>query len=424
MSTKQIEDEVINNLPPSLKKLVSHFEGRERDIVLLSALGVLSGCLPNMYGVYDGKSIHPNLYIMIIAPPASGKGVMNHSRKLVEQIHDKVLRESKVKRNNCKEKNKTSEIYVECPPIQTKIIPANISSAEIYSMIKNSHHGGIMIESEADTLSIMLSQDWGNFSDVLRKCFHHEMVSISRKTDDLYMEIKNPQLSLILTGTPDQLKPLVKSQENGLFSRFLYYTFSETSAWKNVFAHHSTDYEKSFNDMAGEVFELYDKLNKSAEALQFKFSIDQEKRFNANMERIFIAIKENHPIEFIQNLKRHGVMMFRISMIFSALRHRTEMFENKNFVCLDVDFDNALILTDQLLHHAYIIFENMDRPNIPREDEDFLFKLNVDFTRKEALALGKTNNMPVRTVDDKLKQWRRKKIIEKKAHGKYKRLIK
>ncbi|HAO05422.1 MAG TPA: hypothetical protein DCQ50_00250 [Chryseobacterium sp.] len=47
---------------------------------MLSSLGILSNCLPNIKGNYDGDSVYPNLYILIIAPPASGKGVMNYSR--------------------------------------------------------------------------------------------------------------------------------------------------------------------------------------------------------------------------------------------------------------------------------------------------------------------------------------------------------
>ena len=78
-----------------------------------------------------------------------------------------------------------------------------------------------MMESEADTLSIMMNNDWSNFNDVLRKCFHHEPLSIARKVEDIFVEISEPKLSVIISGTPGQLKPLLKSKENGLFSRFL-----------------------------------------------------------------------------------------------------------------------------------------------------------------------------------------------------------
>jgi len=75
-----IPDVVYDNLPESIKKLTSMFNGRERDVVLLSILGVLSNCLPKVYSKYDGHKVYSNLFILIIAPPASGKGVMKYGR--------------------------------------------------------------------------------------------------------------------------------------------------------------------------------------------------------------------------------------------------------------------------------------------------------------------------------------------------------
>ena len=53
-----------------------------------------------------------------------------------------------------------------------------LSTAEMYSFLGSSEHGLLIMESEADTLSNMLNNDWNNYSDVLRKAFHHEPISI------------------------------------------------------------------------------------------------------------------------------------------------------------------------------------------------------------------------------------------------------
>jgi len=167
MMNEALKEAIYDSLPEQLKLATSNFTSRERDIVLLSSLAVISALLPNVYGIYSRKRVYPNLYLLIIAPPASGKGAMDFSRGWAERIHQKTLDVSRKKideyqKSNGKEKRGS-------PPLEIKIIPANISSAEIYSMIKNGHHGVVMIESEADTLSNMLNQDWGNFSDVMRK---------------------------------------------------------------------------------------------------------------------------------------------------------------------------------------------------------------------------------------------------------------
>ena len=60
-----IESEIINGkiyplLPNTLQSLTKNYEGRERDIVLTSSLGVLSACIPNIFGIYDGDKIYSN----------------------------------------------------------------------------------------------------------------------------------------------------------------------------------------------------------------------------------------------------------------------------------------------------------------------------------------------------------------------------
>ena len=83
MERRLISNSVYNRLPVLLKELTINFEGREKDIVLLSSLAVLSNTFPNIKGIYDGDDIYPQLFVVIIAPAASGKGVMNYSRILI-----------------------------------------------------------------------------------------------------------------------------------------------------------------------------------------------------------------------------------------------------------------------------------------------------------------------------------------------------
>ena len=49
---------------------------------LLLHSAVISGGLYNVSGLYANDKVFPNLFSIIIAPPASGKGVMKYSRQL------------------------------------------------------------------------------------------------------------------------------------------------------------------------------------------------------------------------------------------------------------------------------------------------------------------------------------------------------
>ena len=93
-----------------------------------------------------------------------------------------------------------------------------------------------MMETEGDTLTNTLASDHGNYSDGLRKSFHNEPVSFLRRTNYEYVEVVNPKLSVLLSGTPGQVKKLIPDAENGLFSRFMYYHLPMKHQWNDVFA--------------------------------------------------------------------------------------------------------------------------------------------------------------------------------------------
>src|SRR5690606_1677875 len=116
---------------------------RERDMILLSSLGVVSNALPQVFGKYAGVDVSANLYVMILAPPASGKGVINHSRLLIDKIDEHIFNKSKKAQKDWKERKREGDTEIgDYPPLQVKVIPGNISSADLYEKLKNSHYGG------------------------------------------------------------------------------------------------------------------------------------------------------------------------------------------------------------------------------------------------------------------------------------------
>ncbi|MFB9056699.1 DUF3987 domain-containing protein [Mariniflexile ostreae] len=424
MVRKLIDKSIYNRLPEPLQILTEPFEGREKDIVLLSSLGVLSNCFPNVFGIYDGDTIYPHLYLMIIAPAASGKGVMNHSRLLIEKIHDKILSESRTQYLICEEskKNKKKDKDIEpCPNLEVKILPANISSAEMYSYLGSSKHGLLIMESEADTMSNMLKNDWSNYSDVLRKAFQHEPVSISRKIEKVFEDIKEPKLSIVLSGTPDQVQPLVKSKENGLYSRFIVYNFDEISEFKNVFDVKARDNKTIFKEMGNKVFNFYNELENLGSPVEFCFTENQTNKFFSNLRPISTDIIENHTESFIPNLRRHGLILFRIAMILTVLRNRSNIKKDEKLICSNTDFLIALNLMKRLLRHSQFTFNTMESGGLSLQDENILDDLNSPFTRQDAIKIGVKYDIPKRTIDDKLVQWKTKKYILKHSRGKYKK---
>lgn len=109
METDFLPEIVYQKLPEILFELTEPFTGREKDVVLLSSLGVLSAALPKVHGIYDGNLYSPNLYLLVVAPAASGKGVMNKSKVLIEKIHQYILEISLENIAECESEKKTKK---------------------------------------------------------------------------------------------------------------------------------------------------------------------------------------------------------------------------------------------------------------------------------------------------------------------------
>ena len=74
----------------------------------------------------------------------------------------------------------------EQPPQKILIIPANSSASSFVSLLSDNDGVGILFETEGDTLSQTLKSEHGKYSDILRKGFHHETISMSRRKDRFY----------------------------------------------------------------------------------------------------------------------------------------------------------------------------------------------------------------------------------------------
>ena len=425
MIGKTIDCNIFHRLPNGLRFIAEQFteRKRERDVALLSSLTVLSNCFPNVSGIYDGKVVYPHLYAVIIAPAASGKGVMNYSRQLIEPVHYKVLADSKSSYDDCAKPLKKNESDKHCPPIQAKIVPANISSSELYAYLSASDDGVLIMESEADTLTQMLGNDWSNYSDLLRKCFHHEPVSIARKEDRAFFEVKKPKMSLLLSGTPEQAKRLIHSKENGLFSRLMIYGFEEVSKeFKSVFESKLTDIDDVFNSIGSMIFDLYSKLYTLENPIMFHFTESQKWKFQETFSFIKQNIIEHHSQDFVSSLHRAGLIAYRIAMILTVLRNIDEIKEDtRELICSNVDFLIAISITKTILRHAQHTFDSLSSA-IPTQDAEMLNKLSVHFTTQQALEIGKELEIPTRTIHSKLAQWKEKKIIKSVKKGHYTQL--
>lgn len=237
---------VYDALPDYLRRCCAPFTGHERAVMLLGTLAVLSGCFPAVGGEYNRRRFGLNLFVFIIAPAASGKGTLAWARRLAYPHHKTLTDASRAARADYEAElaahkaagkgrgKATTPPPGGPPPYKLLYLPGNTTAAALATALAENDGRGIMCETEADTLSGALGADFGNFSDVLRKAFQHEPAPLLRKTDRQHLDLAHPALSIALTGTPGQLPRLMPTAEDGLVSRFLFYTFEQPPIWQDV----------------------------------------------------------------------------------------------------------------------------------------------------------------------------------------------
>ena len=426
---------VYDNLPSILKQGTEAFiEPRERDVFLTGALIILSGCMPNVSGVYGRRTVYPHLFCFILAPAASGKGALQSSKELADKYHSEILKNSieqkkeynkkleaikHTKRFKKKEDTSQEEIPEE-PPFKVVFIPANTSNAKIIQHLQNNNGTGIICETEADTLGQTFKNDWGSYSDLLRKAFHHEKISISRKTNNEYFEINNPQLAVALSGTPKQVFNIISSAEDGLFSRFLFYIFKSESKWidPSPFGN-QINLTEHFAKLSNTVYEMVLFLENSKTVIHL--SEEQWNKFNPTFEKYLYQISTFVSEDAQSVVKRLGIILYRFCMIFTTIRKYQTQEQATNIQCLDVDFESALTLIEVYLQHSIIMFNNL-----PKQDEQGPFKsgenkkmfydaLPNKFQRKEAIEIGKKFDISERSVGNFLKSCLGKYLTQPKA---------
>lgn len=410
-NTPGLPTEVYNNLPEFLKSSCELFkEGIERDIFLTSAIVVLSACFPKVEGYYFKRPLSPHLYLFIAGPSAAGKGSMEWSKFLGQTIHDQLTEQSTNERSayevelekydNLSRSIKQSAEKPILPKRRMFFIPGNSSNSALTQALAENNNSGLIFENEADTMANTAKQDWGDSSDVYRKAFHHETVSLYRRKDNEYIEIKNPRIGIVMSGTPNQLKRILPDSENGLYSRYLFYAFEDYGGFKNPFESISTvDYIAHFNEKGSKVSEYYQHLQNLTQSIVFNLKVDQQKRFTNHFD---VMLHKNRVLvghDFDASVKRMAIIHFRIAMILTVLR----MFEDGDITdvltCSDQDFETALSIVTTLEKHAIAIYNNMDNTGLKGIKLAFYEKLPLKFNRQDFLSVAAQLNIKPKTAE-------------------------
>lgn len=431
-----------DGLPQLIRTIYNYFTDVEtRDKMLLAAIDLISGVMTKaFYAIYDQRKLYAPLYTIVWGPPASSKGDLVAVKELVKRIsHEKrsqyhaaltAYEVEKAQWDAMSKKERGPEPKEPDPSLL--FIPANSSASAIIRLLAANDGTGIIYDTEADPLAFILeNKEYGDWSDLLRKAFHHESVSLARVTEKLYIDIAEPYLALFLTCTGNQLKRLLSPSnvENGLATRILTYRLTQTQhRFRNVFASAERTLSNLFSELGDDVYRLHHALlDRLDNPIQFAFTNEQQERFISFFDELLSEQSTLQGDEIRGYIFRLALNGFRYAMVLGMLRAYAEWQRSgrdtlflpieRTLLCDDRDFQTAITIVRCLYNHTCLVFPELhkgladpfahalDQPT--EQQRRFFAQLpeGVEFQSKEVKELAARMRISSRTAERYLEEF-------------------
>ena len=385
----------MQKLPESIQQMIGlAATPEERDIILMATLTAASACVPNLYFRYGptGKKYYANLQCFILAAAASGKGIANQALEMVRVLDEQY----------------------------PMLIAGDSTLAAWYKALEEQNGCGYMHESEGSVITDIWKNAAANYNTALRKAAEHEPISRNRVKSA--SEIKNPRLSMLLTGTFGQYKALVPSVENGYFSRLLTVVIPGTNGFDKRYVS-SKGTQSAVPKIVGQrLLRTYEALMENGER-EWSLTDAQKERLGEHLETEYGTLIGLLGDNFHSAVIRMAVQIERIAMILSAMRG--------NFSeCTDDDYETAEFIGNKLLLHMASAYRMIDGdvqdvvPDIkPIDQRKVLFEqLKAEYALNELINEAKSQGVSRSSAIRWNNQWIEQGLIMKENHGNYKKV--
>ena len=423
------------------------------DAMLLAAITVMGAGMDwHVCTKYSKTFQFPCLQLFIVAKSASGKGAIAKTRMLADILHAQRLgkfaqaqTEAIIEKKKWQESLNTEEPLPKPAdaPLELFIIPGNNTGTGILQNIIDSKGNGLIFEIEADTVSTAISGDYGHWSDTLRKAFDHDRLSYNRRTDREYKDLNKIRLGVVLSGTPQQVTPLIPSAENGLFSRQVFYYMPKGTEWINQFDYDGTveDSDTYFNKLSVKFVDMVDTL-KGYGICDMRLTREQMEMFNLEFSRRFKEAQLAFNGEMDSSVIRQAHNCLRVMTVLATLRmfadperklleNAQHMMQNpeghyENLKILSVsdsDFETALHMFKVLYHHSVHLLSFLQSTEVTRRQlSEPLLMLELmpdNFTSLQWKEMCSQNGVNVNTSRGWIKKLKDKGLVDSPERGRF-----
>ena len=396
----------MQKLPESVQQMISLASTpEEQDIILMATLAAASACVPNLYFTYGptGKKYYANLQCFILAAAASGKGIANQALEMVRVIDEQY----------------------------PMLVAGDSTLAAWYKALEEQGGVGYMHESEGSVITDIWKSGAANYNTALRKAAEHEPISRNRVKGA--SEIKNPRLSMLLTGTFGQYKALVPSVENGYFSRLLTVVIRGTNGFDKRYVNSKGGQSAIPKIVGNRLLHTYEQLMKVGEQ-EWSLTESQKERLGEHLETEYGTLIGLLGDNFHSAVIRMAVQIERIAMVLTAMRGEMSEYYSDEidaaYYCADEDYETAEMIGNKMLLHMAAAYRMIDGdamdlvPEIkPIDQRKVLFEqLKSVFERKELIQEAKIQGISERTAERWNDKWQEQGQVIKLEHGKYKKV--
>ena len=406
----------MHKLPESVQQMISLASTpEEQDIILMATLAAASACVPNLYFTYGptGKKYYANLQCFILAAAASGKGIANQALEMIRVIDEQY----------------------------PMLIAGDSTLAAFYKALEAQDGCGYLHESEGSVITDIWKAGAANYNTALRKAAEHEPISRNRVKGA--SEIKNPKLSMQLTGTFGQYKALVPSVENGYFSRLLTVVIKGTNPFDKRYVSAKGGQSAVPKIVGNRLLRTYETLMNAGER-EWSLTDAQKERLGEHLETEYGTLIGLLGDNFHSAVIRMAVQIERIAVILTAMRSESgESYSpeteersrivsgttNKAFLCCDEDYETAEMIGNKLLLHMAAAYRMIDGdaqdvvPEIkPIDQRKVLFEqLKGEYSHGDLAEEAKRQGVSKRTVERWNLSWIENGLVEKTNHGQYRK---
>lgn len=447
---------IYDMLPPFLKEVLGNcISEDDRDMMLMGTLTCISATLHNVVGEYNHDDWHPMLYFFVMADAGMGKGSLKYCREIVAPIHnelreasERLMKEYKESKSENKSGEKVASDADETPHRRTLFIPTNSSAASVIQQLDNNDGIGLIFDTECDTLSAILKSEYGDYSTIIRKSYHHEPIDLSRRKDDEYRVIERPMLAICLSGTPGQLYTLTPQAEDGTFSRITCYHMPFKAEFRDVLVE-SANTNSVCPTLRERFFQLGKLYKQRRESFfrggKYRIVIPQEycKEFNEHFRQMNQEVVDDISHDMQSVVRRLAFTVFRIMMVLTSIRFMDETpnpsaltpKDGSRIVlrCSKDDFDIAMSIGDVLIYHTVYCYAHLPQSKVTTNGhgeivtkkskmEQLFAALPDKFDRETYRAVSMKQSYPVSTTAKWINDYIRQGRLEHVSQNSYRKL--